>query len=261
MLHATGVEALGQVIAAIGSEGFFSVSTSVVGRLAGFGLATVVVHRRGQRPHLCFDNFDQVGGRVGIQNYLAWTHRFNPMLGSCRTGQIVRASDFHASQRPRGAISMLRSAPHEELGFLTDGWPPNLEEIGFYFEDNGAIVEWSLYRESGTKPISRQVIRALNTMAPLLRGAVLRHRAITQSRELSPGPAWKALSAREQEIAALMLEGHSTESIALRLGISMHTVKDHRKSIFRKLKVGSLAAFFAHLDRCGAAWQPDRGPS
>jgi DNA-binding CsgD family transcriptional regulator len=261
MLRATSMEVLGEVIAAIGSEAFFPASTSAVGRLSGFELATVIIHRGGQRPHLCFDNFDQVGGGVGIQNYLAWTHRFNPMLRSSRTGQIVRASDFRALEEPRVATSLLRSAPQEELGFLTEGWPPRLEEIGSYFEDNGAILEWSLYRESSTKPISLQVIRALNAMAPLLRAAVLRHLAITQSRELSPGPAWKALSAREQEVAVLMIEGHATESIALRLGISMYTVKDHRKRIFRKLKVGSLAAFFALHHRCGAIRQPDSAPS
>jgi len=261
MLRATSIEALGQVIAAIGSEAFFPASTSAVGRLSGFGLATVVVHRRARRPQLCFDNFDQVGGRVGLQNYLAWTHRFNPMLQSSSTGQIVRASDFRALRSSRWANSLLRSAPQEELGFLTDGWPARLEEIGLYFEDNGAIVEWSFYRESGTNPISHQVIEALNTIAPLLRAAALRHRGITQSPELPRGQAWKALSAREQEVAVLMIEGHTTESIALQLDISMHTVKDHRKSIFRKLKVGSLAAFFALHHHCSAAWQPDRTPS
>ena len=261
MLRATTIEALGQVIAAIGSDAFFPASTSAVDQLSGFGLATVVVHRRAQRPQLCFDNFDQVEGRVGVQNYLAWTHRFNPMLRSSSTGQIVRASDFRALRRPRGATSRLRSAPQEELGFLTDGWPPCLEEIGFYFEDDGAIVEWSFYRESGTNPISDQVINDLNTIAPLLRAAVLRHRGITESPELSPSPAWRALSTREQEVAALMIEGHATESIALQLDISMHTVKDHRKSIYRKLKVGSLAAFFALHHRSSPAWQPDRAPS
>jgi DNA-binding CsgD family transcriptional regulator len=45
-----------------------------------------------------------------------------------------------------------------------------------------------------------------------------------------------------------MMAGCSSEAIALRLGISRHTVKDHRKQIFRKLQVGSLAELFA-VDR------------
>jgi DNA-binding CsgD family transcriptional regulator len=53
------------------------------------------------------------------------------------------------------------------------------------------------------------------------------------------------LSAREAEVARLLLAGCSSEAIALRLDISRHTVKDHRKSIFRKLHIGSLAELFA----------------
>jgi DNA-binding CsgD family transcriptional regulator len=53
------------------------------------------------------------------------------------------------------------------------------------------------------------------------------------------------LSAREREICDLLLRGCSSEAIGLRLNISRYTVKDHRKSIFRKLRVGSLAELFA----------------
>jgi DNA-binding CsgD family transcriptional regulator len=53
------------------------------------------------------------------------------------------------------------------------------------------------------------------------------------------------LSPREAQIAELMLAGCSSEAIALRLDISRHTVKDHRKRIFRKLGIGSLAELFA----------------
>ncbi len=58
-----------------------------------------------------------------------------------------------------------------------------------------------------------------------------------------------ALSAREREICDLLLLGCSSAAIALRLDISRHTVKDHRKSIFRKLRVGSLAELFALRSR------------
>jgi DNA-binding CsgD family transcriptional regulator len=53
------------------------------------------------------------------------------------------------------------------------------------------------------------------------------------------------LSPREMQIADLLLLGCGSDAIALRLGISRHTVKDHRKRIFRKLGIGSLAELFA----------------
>jgi DNA-binding CsgD family transcriptional regulator len=57
------------------------------------------------------------------------------------------------------------------------------------------------------------------------------------------------LSPREREIYDLLLLGCSSATIALRLGLSRYTVKDHRKHIFRKLRVGSLAELFVLASR------------
>lgn len=59
-----------------------------------------------------------------------------------------------------------------------------------------------------------------------------------RSAELAPllMRAW-ALSPREREVAALVLDGLSSEDIAQALFISVHTVRDHVKAIFGKLGV------------------------
>ena len=59
----------------------------------------------------------------------------------------------------------------------------------------------------------------------------------------------KLLSEREREIVALVLQGHSTESIAGRLDISPGTVKIHRRNIYRKLGIGTQAGLFASFLR------------
>jgi len=45
------------------------------------------------------------------------------------------------------------------------------------------------------------------------------------------------LTAREQDVLLLLAEGYSYEQIALRLGISVHTVGTHVKNTYRKLGV------------------------
>jgi DNA-binding CsgD family transcriptional regulator len=55
----------------------------------------------------------------------------------------------------------------------------------------------------------------------------------------------KPLSARERQIVTLVLQGHSTESIARHLDISPGTVKIHRKNIYRKLAISTQAELFA----------------
>lgn len=54
------------------------------------------------------------------------------------------------------------------------------------------------------------------------------------------------LTERESEIVRLYLKGHSTRSIAERLGISQHTVSMHRKNAYAKLDVRSQFELF-HL--------------
>lgn len=53
------------------------------------------------------------------------------------------------------------------------------------------------------------------------------------------------LSPREKEIVGLLMDGHSTLSISLRLDISGTTVKTHRKNLYSKLGVGTLYELFS----------------
>jgi len=53
------------------------------------------------------------------------------------------------------------------------------------------------------------------------------------------------LTPRESTIGELILKGHSSLSISLLLGISVETVRVHRRNLYRKLDVASQAQLFA----------------
>ena len=53
------------------------------------------------------------------------------------------------------------------------------------------------------------------------------------------------LSPRQAEVALLILKGHSSGSISLRLGISAQTVKVFRKQLYARCRVSSQAELFA----------------
>lgn len=57
-----------------------------------------------------------------------------------------------------------------------------------------------------------------------------------------------ALTRREAQVVALILQGHSNLSAALALGIARQTVKVHRRNIYRKLMITSQAELFAMLN-------------
>ncbi|CAN0606365.1 unnamed protein product, partial [Ectocarpus sp. 12 AP-2014] len=52
------------------------------------------------------------------------------------------------------------------------------------------------------------------------------------------------LTEREAQVINMVLHGHSTKSVAERLGISVETVKLHRKHAYAKLEVSSQAELF-----------------
>lgn len=234
---------LGEIISAIGEPHFPKLAARGLQRLTGFELAAIILHRRAGRSQIVFDDFDAVGDRRGIETYARRTHQLNPTVFALRQGAI-RGRDF---AQPVPAISRaLRShvapAPEEELGYRTVGWPERQEEVGLYFEGWGGIVEFGLYRERSRKAVSSDVIGALRSIRSPLAAAFERHGRFGAA----PPASWTgALSDREREVCALLLSGCTSDAIALRLRISRHTVRDHRKNIFRKLEISSLAQLFA----------------
>lgn len=57
--------------------------------------------------------------------------------------------------------------------------------------------------------------------------------------------AGTCLSAHEMEIATLLCEGIPLEDIAAKHNISIHTVRNHRRNIYRKLGIRNRRALFA----------------
>lgn len=239
---------LARIIGAIGDPDFPAVAARAVADFMDFDLAAVVVHRPAARPSLMFDNFDIAGGREGVDNYVAFTHRLNPFLARGRGA--FRARDFAIRPRANEGLAepyLLRS-PDEELGFRTVGWPERLEEIGLYFEACGGMVELGCYRQRSRTPTAR--MGELEALGEPVAAAFNRHARLTGAGATSGLAA--ALSPRERQIVELLLAGCASEAIALRLRISRYTVKDHRKQIFRKLGIGSLAELFALQRRADA---------
>jgi DNA-binding CsgD family transcriptional regulator len=247
-------QALTQMIRSVGDDDFPSIAAHALCELTSFELATMVVHHRGARPSLIFDNFVSSGSGLGLQNYLSKTHLLNPVLQRFGKPGAVRASDYRATPGPDRRIQpYFYKTVEEELGFLTVGWPSGMEEIGLYFEALGGIVEFCVYRERARTPSPAQTLDALNSLCEPVAAAFSRHDALAHSCAPLAG-----LSPRERQVAELMLQGCTSEAIALRLRISCHTVKDYRKQIFRKLRISSLAEFFA-LSRQPAPQPPHWG--
>lgn len=241
---------LSGVIAAIGEPDFAATVADLLCRFAGFELAAVIVHRPRSHARILHETFGAIGHRDAVDTYARDTHRFNPMLAGLGN-RAVRACDYRRSLSdiPVSSQANLLAAPREELGFRTVGWPERLEEIGLYVPGWEGMIELSLYRERGRQRAHPRLLGALSDLAAPVGAAFERHRLLGPVRQPASGASWMArtssLSAREDQICGLLLAGYSSDAIALKLSLSRHTVKDHRKNIFRKLGVTSLAELFA----------------
>jgi len=246
---------LPRVISAIGAKDFAAVTAGVLCEFLGFELTAMFFHRRTGVPAVVFDNFAAVEARLGIENYIHFTHKINPMLARADRAGVCRARDFALDPRDPcsdGVDSYVELSSREELGFRTVGWPQQQEEICLYCGTDTGLVELGFYRKRGRSAAPANKIRALKGLSVPIAAAFERHEAlVAYDRRMvreAQSPA-DTLSPREREICDLLLLGCSSAAIALRLDLSRHTVKDHRKHIFHKLRVGSLAELFALRSR------------
>jgi DNA-binding CsgD family transcriptional regulator len=244
-----------QIIGAIGEPDFAVTAAESIRQYIAFDLVAIVAHRRNSRPALLFDNFDVAGGQRGIENYIDVTYAVNPILvKAARHAGVFRARDFAIRTTDlRGNLaSFLVQSADEELGFRTVGWPERLEEVGLYFGSGADFVELSLYRQRGSHALECATLQELKRLRAPLAAAFNKH-ATLAPQAVAPGSgitsAVSLLSPREMQITGLLLQGSDSRQIALQLDISRHTVKDHRKRIFRKLGIGTLAQLFARFRR------------
>jgi DNA-binding CsgD family transcriptional regulator len=241
-----------QIIHAIGEPDFVAITAESIRQYIAFELVAIVAHplakqaAHNTRPVLLFDNFAVAGAHRGVENYIDVTYAVNPILvKAARQRGVFRARDFtirDADLDANLAPYLVKSAD-EELGFRTIGWPERLEEIGLYFESGAGMIELSLYRQRGPRALDCARLRELEILQAPLAAAFNKHAALAPQAARSVS----MLSPREMQITRLLLQGCGSPQIAVRLGISRHTVKDHRKRIFRKLGIGTLAQLFALL--------------
>jgi DNA-binding NarL/FixJ family response regulator len=66
---------------------------------------------------------------------------------------------------------------------------------------------------------------------------------------VGPGADWSRLSRRERDIVRLLQDGNDAKAIARSLDLSTHTVRNHLKAVYRKLRVSSQLELVSRLSR------------
>jgi DNA-binding NarL/FixJ family response regulator len=81
---------------------------------------------------------------------------------------------------------------------------------------------------------------------------LLAHSQVRKTAAFRPGPLWKELTPREQDVAALIYVGYSNSEIAYLLGLGLETVRSHIQRMLRKCNLHSKAELCIALRSEGA---------
>ena len=240
------------LLAELDQESFGPTLLRSVTRLIDFDFLMVFAYRGTGRPLALGDTLPAPQRQVVINAYCAAPYVLDPFFQKVAAG--VQAGCYRLRDI---APDRFRQSEYFRTHYGLTGIR---EEVGFYFPLSDATGVLSLARWDAGPALGRSDMDLLQALAPAISGLCSRHWAnvaappsLMRARPRDAAQVTAAytefgarqLSERERQIVSLILQGHSTGSVAHLLDISAGTVKVHRKNIYRKLGLSTQAELFA----------------
>ncbi len=246
---------LAKAIAATGTDRHVDCLIDLIGADIDHDLVTVTRYSTTQTPE--FVKHRRFSDEM-VQRYLENYYVYDPFYAYWR-------------RKRRGGIVPLKRLADDEVKrgryiaeFLAQS--AICDEVGILFADGG---DWCLgiFLDRSTAPFKDAEITLLDERLPVFqelhaldikaRGSdfsrtsgVTGPGASPQQQPSIPDSLWPELSLRERGLVRLILAGHPTANIADRLGITVGTVKNHRRRIYEKLDITTerelFLQFFQH---------------
>ena len=248
---------LGEAVADAGSGRGPRSTLAFIAALLPFSSSLTTVLRPDGRPILLHDDISPERRETVVDAYLRGAYLLDPFHGFvCRNPgtRVLRLKDIQPDHFRKTEFFRSYYA-HARLA----------DEIGIIVERrDGSHIFVSLGLASGTGTFSRRGRERLDFLLPVIAALLLKNWEADSSDgggNAATAPAgphlaldeilvmdeFERLTTREREVVRFMLLGHSSKSIAHGLDIAVGTVKNHRKSIYRKLAIRSQSALFARF--------------
>ncbi|WP_439105637.1 response regulator transcription factor [Congregibacter sp.] len=207
--------------------------------------ATVLYYAGGDLPSLVYRETPQARASDTMERFLAGAFLLDPFYKA-------------ATEQQRFGVFLLKElapASFQDSEYY-HSWYRNCgftDECGYLIEvGKDAFVNVALGRVEQQR-FSQAQLRTLRSLQPAIEELCRQHWAsesgsgegIRKHLHLALDDFGSSLlTDRETQVINLVLHGHSTKSVATRLGISVETVKLHRKHAYAKLEVSSQAELF-----------------
>jgi DNA-binding CsgD family transcriptional regulator len=219
---------LATIMPEIGSERLPLLLIRLLKSLVPFDNGVILHYRHDEKPLLVYNDAPPLKIKQQIDTFINGAFLIDPFY---RAAVDDRASGLHH-------LSDLAPNGFEETEYYRSyfRYTEIKDEVGFIIHLSAEqFINISMSRLTLPQPFNPAQIGLLkDNKLPSQLDSALKHF----------GTAY--LTDRETQVVQLFLHGHSTKSIAERLGISPETVKLHRKNSYAKLDVSSQAELF-HL--------------
>lgn len=255
-------EIIADFIAIIGADDFFDKFGNVVERITPYDSLLFFLYRQGAAPVLLSSFNVTKAFQQGLKNYLDHTYLLNPVYQAFKSG-VPSGVYMMSDLLPDGYSDLIKAVEfeikidtRETIGYLTPGWPKHTEELMLLINlPEGSMIEVTILRKNEIG-YSRQDYQDMTQVFPAVSAVFHKHWQLVgqnltrQTSRPSLDDSFDdfgadLLTSREQEVVKLVLTGHSSESISLRLGTSVATIKSHRRNIYAKMDIGSQAELFS----------------
>jgi DNA-binding CsgD family transcriptional regulator len=245
---------LAEAIARIGTDRFAPALWDFLHALARPDSLVILAFRDAGPPAALYRRFEDQRVFAGLERaYLAGAYRLDPFY------------EMHLNRAGEGAYRLRDVAPdafHRSRYFIEYYEGTTLvDEIAFLvWPSPGVSLNLSLGRDGASgRTYSGVEIATCRRLAPVVAAMTRMHwrdlgagaGAVEDTPALLAAAARDrlgiALSPRQAEVALLILRGHSSMSIGLRLGLSPQTIKVFRKQLYRRCAISSQAELFARM--------------
>jgi len=234
-----------ECLSALGREEFAARLIGGLRRLLPVDDATVIHYARGDLPTVVYRENPEARDSDSMERFVAGAFLLDPFYRAAKEQRrfgLFRLRDL--------APERFRESEYYRSWFRNCGFS---DECGYVIEvGRDAFVNVALGR-LGRGRFSDAQERLLRSIQPAVVALCQQH----WQDDLSSGDGLRRqlhlaldnfgsslLTERETQVINLVLHGHSTKSVATRLGISVETVKLHRKHAYAKLEVSSQAELF-----------------
>ncbi len=249
-------ELLALCISSLGAEKFPQRLFDAIKTVTEFDNSVMFAYYKKEKPLCLYHTFSPKQRVVFVDDYLKGPYLLDPFFTACSrqvAPGLYRLRDiapdrFYQSEYYRSYY--VRTGLSEELCYL-------------FYLPTGVAVVISLMRSESSSRFSARQFRLLENASPIIISLAQYHwQDIPGSLcgENEDGDTHhdhsliantvgnlfgQRITPRETQIVVQVLEGHSSESVAQSLGISVGTVRIHRRNIYAKLQISSQQELFS----------------